>query len=96
MIYEAQLRLKGNLRFFAGGGESSDEPSYIGYFGVRIGDKLNVGVGGMNSSALEKTELMFTGGFSLGGNRVRLEGNYLWVPENENANGIKAILGIRF
>jgi tetratricopeptide (TPR) repeat protein len=96
MIYEAQLRLKGNLRFFAGGGESSDEPSYIGYFGVRTGDKLNVGVGGMNSSALEKTELMFIGGFSLGGDRVRLEGNYLWVPENEDANGIKAILGIRF
>ncbi|MEA3485436.1 MAG: hypothetical protein U9R03_01870, partial [Candidatus Aerophobetes bacterium] len=96
MIYEAQLRLLGSLRLFGGGGESSDKSSYIGYFGVRIGDKLNIGVGRMNSSALEEAKLMLTGGFSLGTDRVRLEGSYFYVPENEDANGIRAILGIRF
>jgi len=96
MIYEAQLRLKGSLRVFGGGGESSDQSSYISYFGVRMGDKLNFGVGGMSSTSLEKTELMFTGGFSLGADWVRLEGNYFYVPENEDLNGIRAILGIRF
>jgi len=40
--------------------------------------------------------LMFTGGFSLGADWIRLEGNYLYVPENEDANGVRAILGIRF
>ena len=96
MIYEAQLRLKGSLRLFGGGGKSSEESSYIGYLGVRIGDKLNIGVGGINSSALEKTELMLTAGFSLGTETVRLEGNYFYVAENEDASGIRAILGIRF
>ncbi len=96
MIYEAQLRLKGSLRVFGGGGESSDQSSYISYFGARMGDKLNFGVGGMSSTSLEKTELMFTGGFSLGADWVRLEGNYFYVPENEDLNGIRAILGIRF
>jgi len=96
MVYEAQLRLKGSLRLFGGGGESSDESSYMSYFGVRIGDKLNLGVGGINSTALEKTELMLIAGFSLGADWVRLEGNYFYVPENEDLNGIRAILGIRF
>jgi len=53
-------------------------------------------VGGINSSALEKTELMLSTGFSLGTDRVRLEGNYFYIAENEDASGIKAILGIRF
>ena len=96
MIYEAQLRLKGSLRLFGGGGKSSEESSYIGYFGLRIGDKLNIGVGGINSSALEKTELMLSAGFSLGTDRVRLEGNYFYVAENEDVSGIRAALGIRF
>jgi len=96
MIYEAQLRLKGSLRVFGGGGESSDQSSYISYFGARMGDKLNFGVGGMSSTSLEKTELMFTGGFSLGADWIRLEGNYFYVPENEDLNGIRAILGVRF
>jgi len=96
IIYEAQLRLKGSLRLLGGGGKSSEGPSYIGYFGVRIGDKLNIGVGGINSTALEKTELMLSAGFSLGTDRVRLEGNYFYIAENEDASGIKAILGIRF
>ena len=95
MIYEAQLRLKGSLRLFGGGGKFSEGSSYIGYFGLRIGDKLNIGVGGVNSSALEKTELMLTAGFSLGTEIVRLEGNYFYVAENEDASGIRAILGIR-
>ncbi len=96
MIYEAQLRLKGSLRLFGGGGKSSEESSYIGYFGLRIGDKLNIGVGGINSSALEKTELMLSAGFSLGTDRVRLEGNYFYIAENEDVSGIKAALVIRF
>jgi type II secretory pathway component GspD/PulD (secretin) len=96
MIYEAQFRLKGSLRLFGGGGKSSEESSYIGYFGVRIGDRLNIGVGGINSSALEKTELMLSAGFSLGTERVRLEGNYFYVTENEDVSGIRAALGIRF
>lgn len=96
MIYEAQLRLKGSLRLFGGGGKSSEGSSYIGYFGLRIGDKLNIGVGGINSSALEKTELMLTAGFSLGTETVRLEGNYFYIAENEDVSGIRAILGIRF
>jgi tetratricopeptide (TPR) repeat protein len=96
MIYEAQLRLKGSLRLFGGGGKSSEESSYIGYFGLRIGDKLNIGVGGINSSALEKTELMLSAGFSLGTDRVRLEGNYFYIAENEDVSGIRAALGIRF
>jgi len=96
MIYEAQLRIFGSIRLFGGGGESPDKSSYIGYFGVRIGDKLNVGVGRMNSSALAESKLMLTGGFSLGTDRVRLEGNYFYIPENQDANGIRAILGIRF
>ncbi len=96
MIYEAQLRLKGSLRLFGGGGKSSEESSYIGYFGLRIGDKLNIGVGGINSSALEKTELMLTAGFSLGTEAVRLEGNYFYLAENEDVSGIRAALGIRF
>jgi len=95
MIYEAQLRLKGSLRLFGGGGKFSEGSSYIGYFGLRIGDRLNIGVGGINSSALEKTELMLTAGFSLGTEIVRLEGNYFYVAENEDASGIRAILGIR-
>jgi len=96
MIYEAQVRLKENLRLFAAGCKSSGKSSYVSYFGVRIGDRMNVGVGGMNSSAFEKTKLMFTGGFSLGKDRVRLEGNYFYVPEDDDANGIRAMLGIRF
>jgi len=96
MIYEAQLRLKGSLRLLGGGGKSSEGSSYIGYFGVRIGDRLNIGVGGINSSALEKTELMLTAGFSLGTEIVRLEGNYFYIAENEDASGIRAILGITF
>ena len=96
MIYEAQLRLKGSLRLFGGGGKSSEESSYIGYFGLRIGDKLNIGVGGINSSALEKTELMLSAGFSLGTEAVRLEGNYFYIAENEDVSGIRAALGIRF
>ncbi len=96
MIYEAQLRLKGSLRLFGGGGESSEESSYIGYFGLRIGDKLNIGVGGINSSAFQKTELMLSAGFSLGTDRVRLEGNYFYIAENEDVSGIRAALGIRF
>jgi len=96
MIYEAQFRLKGSLRLFGGGGKSSEESSYIGYFGVRIGDRLNIGVGGINSSALEKTELMLSAGFSLGTERVRLEGNYFYITENEDVSGIRAALGIRF
>jgi len=96
MIYEAQLRLKGSLRVFGGGGEVSGKSSYVSYFGLRIGDKLNFGVGGMNSTALEKTELMLIAGFSLGTDRVRLEGNYLYLPQNEDASGIRATLGIRF
>jgi len=96
MIYEAQLRLKGSLRVFGGGGGVSGKSSYVSYFGVRIGDKLNLGVGGMNSTALEKTELMLIAGFSLGTDRVRLEGNYLYLPQNEDLNGIRATLGIRF
>ncbi len=95
MIYEAQVRLKGSLRLFGGGGKFSEGSSYIGYFGVRIGDRLNIGVGGINSSVLEKTELMLSAGFSLGTERVRLEGNYFYVAENEDASGIRAILGIR-
>lgn len=96
MIYEAQLRLKENLMLFSGGGQSSNRFSYIRYLGIRIGDKLNVGVGGINSSALQKTELMLTAGFSLGTDRVRLEGNYFYVPESQDANGIKALLAIEF
>jgi len=96
MIYEAQLRLKGSLRLFGGGGKSSEESSYIGYFGLRIGDRLNIGVGGINSSALEKTELMLSAGFSLGTEAVRLEGNYFYIAENEDVSGIRAALGIRF
>jgi len=96
MIYEAQVRLKENLRLFGAGCKSSGKSSYVSYFGVRIGDRRNFGVGGMNSSALEKTKLMFTGGFSLGTERVRLEGNYFYVPENDDANGIRAMLGMRF
>ena len=96
MIYEAQLRLKGSLRLFGGGGKSSEESSYISYWGLRIGDKLNIGVGGINSSALEKTELMLSAGFSLGTEAVRLEGNYFYIAENEDVSGIRAALGIRF
>ena len=96
MVYEAQLRLKGGLRLFGAGGKSSEGSSYIGYFGVRIGDKVNIGVGGINSNALEKTELMLTAGFSIGTDRVRLEGNYFYVDENEDVSGISAMLGIRF
>ncbi|GAH89844.1 unnamed protein product, partial [marine sediment metagenome] len=96
MIYEAQLRLKDNFRLFVGGGKSPAEPSSVSYFGVRIGDRLNLGIGGMNSSALGKTELMLTGGFSLGTDRVRLEGNYFYVPENQDANGTRVILEIKF
>ena len=96
MIYEAQLRLKGSLRLFGGGGKSSEESSYISYWGLSIGDKLNIGVGGINSSALEKTELMLSAGFSLGTEAVRLEGNYFYIAENEDVSGIRAALGIRF
>jgi len=96
MIYEGQIRLKKDLRLFGAGCKSSGKSSYIGYFGVRIGDRLNLGVGGMDSSALEKTRLMFIGGFSLGTDRLRLEASYLYVPENQDAKGIRTILGIRF
>jgi len=94
-IYEAQLRLRGSLRLFGGGGETPDESSHIGYFGARIGDKLNVGIGGMNSNVLEKSELMYIGGLSLGTDKVRLEGSYFYVPENDDANGIRALLQLR-
>ena len=94
MIYEAQLRLKKNLRLFGGGGQSSGGSSHIIYLGVRIGDKLNIGVGGINSSTLEKTEWMLTGGVSLRRDKVILEGNYLYVPENQDVNGIRVMLGI--
>ena len=96
MVYEAQLGLKGSLRVFGGGGKSSDESSSISYFGVRIGDKLNLGVGAMNSTSLKKTKPMLTAGFSLGLDDLRLEANYLYVPENQDLNGIRAILGIKF
>lgn len=96
MIYEAQFRLKENLRLFSGGGQSSGDSLPIGYFGIRMGDKFNVGVGGMSSNVGERIELMLTAGFSLGTDRVRLEGNYFYVPESQDANGIKALLAIRF
>ena len=96
MIYEAQIRLKENLMLFGGSGQSSDNSLRIGYFGIRTGDKFNVGVGGMGSNVGQRIELLLTAGFSLGTGRVRLAGNYFYVPESQDANGIKALLAIRF
>ncbi|MFQ6066199.1 MAG: secretin N-terminal domain-containing protein [bacterium] len=96
MVFEAQLRFKGNLRLFGGGGKSSDGSSYLSYLGARIGNELHVGIGGMNSTSLDKTESMLTLGFSLGTDRVKLEGNYFYIPQDQDFNGITAILGIRF
>jgi len=57
---------------------------------------VNIGVGGIDSSALQKIKKMLTAGFSMGTDRERLEGKYCYVTENEDASGTKAVLVIRF
>jgi len=96
MTYEAQLLLKRNVRLFSGGGRTSDQSSSVTYFGVQIGDKLNIGIGGIQSGTSEKVNLMLTTGFSLGTEKLRLEGSYLYVPEEEGSSGTKVMLAIAF
>ena len=96
MTYEAQLLLKGNVRLFSGGGRTSDQSSSVTYFGAQIGDKLNIGIGGIQSGTSEKVNLMLTTGFSLGTERLRLEGSYLYVPGEEGSSGTKVMLAIAF
>jgi len=96
MIYEAQLRLKDSLRLFSGGGGSSDQTSYVSYLGIRTGDKLNFGAGIIKSDSFEGATSFFTAGFSLETDRVRLESNYFYMPENQDVNGIRVMLGIEF
>jgi len=95
MTYEAQLLLKHNVRLFSGGGRASDQSSGVLYFGAQIGDKLNIGIGGIQSGTGEKVNLMLTTGFSLGTEKLRLEGSYLYVPE-EGSSGTKVMLVIAF
>ncbi len=95
-IYEAQVRLKENLTLFGAGSNSTGKSSYISYFGVRTGDRFNVGVGRMSSSTLDEDGWMVTGGVSLGTERVRLEAHYLYVPAEDDGKGIRTMLGIRF
>ena len=96
MTYEAQLFLKGNVRLFSGAVRTSDQSSSVAYFGAQIGDKLNIGIGGIQSGPSEKVNLMLTTGFSLGTAKLRLEGSYLYVPKEKGSSGTKVMLAIAF
>ncbi len=89
-VYEGQLALNESLKLFGGGGEG------IGYGGLKYGDMLNLGVGGIKLDSLEDTEFMVTAGLSFGTDRVRLEGDYFYLPNRKDESGIKAALQIRF
>lgn len=88
-VYEGQLVLGESLRLFVGGGEG------IGYGGLKYGDILNLGVGGIKFADSDNVEFMITGGLSFGSDRIRLEGDYFYLP-NAKDSGVKATLAIRF
>lgn len=95
MIYEAQLRLGENLRLFGGGGRSFNNSSYISYLGVKTEGKLNIGVGGIQSSAFERAEFLFCTGIFLEIDKTRIQIDYFYVPKKEEVNGIRAFIGVR-
>ena len=94
LVYEAQISLTPSLRLFGGGGQK--EERYVGYAGLKYGDLLNIGIGGLNSDKLGKTEFMITGGLSIGTDNVRLEGDYFYLPNAQDESGVRAVLQIRF
>ena len=108
MVYEGQLRLKDSLRFVAGGGGKGER--YITYYGLRYeiirhDDFLNIvpntsaivnfGAGGIDTNEFSQTEPFLSAGVSLGNERMRLEGSYLYLPRTYD-NGITVLLAVRF
>lgn len=95
IVYEGELFLGAKVRLFGGGGSND---SWISYYGLKysFGDILSLGVGGLSSSILGKTELMLDGGISVGTDRVRLNIDYFYVPEEEKAGGTRVGIGVRF
>ena len=95
VIYEGQFSISPEIKLFGGGGT---DDSWISYYGVKysFGDILNFGVGGINSNVLDKTELMFTGGFSFGTDRFRLSTDYFYIPMEEKASGTRVCIEVRF
>jgi len=94
LVYEAQIFLTESLKLFGGGGKK--EERYVAYGGLRYGDLLNIGIGGLNSDKLRKAEFMITGGLSIGTDNVKLEGDYFYLPNAQNESGVRAALEIRF
>ncbi|MCW3986709.1 MAG: hypothetical protein NWE87_00170 [Candidatus Bathyarchaeota archaeon] len=92
---EGQLLIGSDVTLFAGGGW---DDSWITYYGVKytFADILSLGVGGLNSTILEKTELMYLGGLSHDIGKVRLSVDYLYLPEEEDASGTRACIAVRF
>lgn len=90
LVYEGQFMLKENWRLFAGGGEG------IGYGGLKYGDVLSLGVGGIKLDSLENMEFMVIAGLSFGSDKVGLEGDYFYIPNAKDKSGVKVGLQIRF
>ena len=95
MVYEGEFTA-GSLGLFGGAGDSGI--FWIRYLGLRwrLTDLVSLGIGGVDSSDLEQAEIMYDVGISLGSDRLRLNVDYFYVPEAENAGGTRAGLQIRF
>jgi len=97
VVYDARIQVVAGLRIF-GGGSSTIQSPWIGYYGLGYNfyDFLNIGVGGVNSHNLSRTELMYSAGISLGPDRMKLNLDYFYLPEQEANSGVRAGIGIRF
>ncbi len=97
IIYEAQIRIVAGLRIFGGGGGNALQPPWMGYYGLGYNffDFINIGVGGVNSPDSSRTELMYRAGISLGGDRMRLNLDYFYLPEQEANSGVRVGIAIR-
>ncbi len=95
-IIEGQLKLVENLRLFVGGGQQGST-DYLFYGGLRLGDLINVSVGGLNNSTNASQFNPFIGaGLSLGTDKLRLNVNYFYCLNAIENNGLRAGLEIRF
>jgi len=96
LVYDGQLILSKDtkLKLFGGGGQK--EERYVGYAGLKYGDMLNIGVGGINANNLPETELFLSFGLSFGTDTVRLESDYFYIPDNVDESGARVLLKIRF
>jgi predicted RNA-binding protein with RPS1 domain len=93
LVGEVQLFLSKDKKWRLFGGGGKKERGYISYYGLKYGDLLNIGIGGMNSDALAET--MVIGGLTIGTEKVKLESDYLFLPNTQKGR-IRVSLVIRF